>query len=202
MAKVKLTKNELKKQKESLSRFQRYLPTLQLKKQQLQAEIANISRKINDLQGQFDQFRQKLSSWVAVYSDNQVDIKKLVKLEKIRISEGNIGGVSVPELEEIKFGYADYDFYLTPVWVESGIVAFKQNLEFEIKLWLFHQQKNALAEELRITNQRVNLFEKVKIPNIKNNIKKIKVFLGDLFTAQVVRGKIAKNKLESKGGAQ
>ena len=35
MAKIKLTKNELKAQRDALKRFQRYLPTLQLKKQQL-----------------------------------------------------------------------------------------------------------------------------------------------------------------------
>ena len=36
---IKLTKNELKKQKDNLKQFQRYLPTLQLKKQQLQSVI-------------------------------------------------------------------------------------------------------------------------------------------------------------------
>ena len=38
---IKLTKNELKKQKDNLKQFQRYLPTLQLKKQQLQSVIMN-----------------------------------------------------------------------------------------------------------------------------------------------------------------
>ena len=37
MAKIKLTKNELKVQKDQLKMFNRYLPTLMLKKQQLQA---------------------------------------------------------------------------------------------------------------------------------------------------------------------
>ena len=39
MAKIKLTKNELKVQKDALKMYRRYLPTLTLKKQQLQAEI-------------------------------------------------------------------------------------------------------------------------------------------------------------------
>ena len=45
MAKIKLTKTELKAQSDALKRFQRFLPMLQLKKQQLQAEIAEISAK-------------------------------------------------------------------------------------------------------------------------------------------------------------
>ncbi|MFP4153920.1 MAG: V-type ATP synthase subunit D, partial [Alkalispirochaeta sp.] len=42
---VKLTKNELKKQKDALKRFQRYLPTLQLKKQQLQMVIRQVEQE-------------------------------------------------------------------------------------------------------------------------------------------------------------
>ncbi|MDR0389272.1 MAG: V-type ATP synthase subunit D, partial [Spirochaetaceae bacterium] len=49
MAKIKLTKNELKKQKDSLKMYRRYLPTLMLKKQQLQAEIRTTEIRIKEL---------------------------------------------------------------------------------------------------------------------------------------------------------
>jgi V/A-type H+-transporting ATPase subunit D len=49
MAGVKLTKNELKKQKDALKRFRRYLPTLQLKKQQLQMVIRQVEVKEREL---------------------------------------------------------------------------------------------------------------------------------------------------------
>ena len=39
MAKIKFTKTELKAQQDSLKQFVRFLPTLQLKKQQLQMEV-------------------------------------------------------------------------------------------------------------------------------------------------------------------
>jgi len=52
-----------------------------------------------------------------------------------------------------------------------------------------------LAHELRVTTQRVNLFEKVKIPEALGSIKRIGIYLGDQQTAQVVRGKISKRKL-------
>ena len=45
MAKIKLTKNEQKTQKDALKMYQRYLPTLTLKKQQLQSEIRIIDEK-------------------------------------------------------------------------------------------------------------------------------------------------------------
>ncbi len=46
MAKVKLTKNALKAERDSLKRFKRYLPTLLLKKQQLQLEMRTLQTKV------------------------------------------------------------------------------------------------------------------------------------------------------------
>ena len=43
---VKLTKNELKVQKDRLKQFQRYLPTLQLKKQQLQSVVMHVTAQL------------------------------------------------------------------------------------------------------------------------------------------------------------
>jgi V/A-type H+-transporting ATPase subunit D len=57
------------------------------------------------------------------------------------------------------------------------------------------EQIRLLEKELRTTSQRVNLFEKVKIPEAKENIRVIGIYLGDQQTAAVVRGKIAKKKL-------
>ena len=49
---------------------------------------------------------------------------------------------------------------------------------------------------MRSTAQRVNLFEKVKIPEARENIRVIGIYLGDQQTSAVVRGKIAKKKLQ------
>ena len=49
--------------------------------------------------------------------------------------------------------------------------------------------------ELRATSQRVNLFEKVKIPETKENIRKIGVYMADQQVAAVVRSKISKRKI-------
>ena len=56
------------------------------------------------------------------------------------------------------------------------------------------KQSELLNRELRITSQRVNLFEKVKIPEAKENIRVFEIYLGDQQTSAVVRGKIAKSK--------
>ena len=82
-----------------------------------------------------------------------------------------------------------------PLWVDLGIEALKKIIYLNKELEIVDEQIKRLSEELRITTQRVNLFEKLKIPKAVENIRKIMIYLGDQQTAAVVCGKIAKKKL-------
>jgi len=57
------------------------------------------------------------------------------------------------------------------------------------------EQVRLLEAELRSTTQRVNLFEKVKIPETEENIKKISIYMADQQVNAVVRSKISKRKV-------
>ncbi|MDR2143641.1 MAG: V-type ATP synthase subunit D, partial [Treponema sp.] len=96
MAKIKLTKNELKKQKDSLKMFQRYLPTLMLKKQQLQAEIRTTEIRIKELNDEKNRIDEVFKSWIAVYGEKGVFTPDILVIENVRTAEGNIAGVSIP----------------------------------------------------------------------------------------------------------
>ncbi|MEJ5187714.1 MAG: V-type ATP synthase subunit D, partial [Breznakiellaceae bacterium] len=82
------------------------------------------------------------------------------------------------------------------LWLDAAISLLCQILELDMEIRVLREQQKRLEQELRTTSQRVNLFEKVKIPETKANIKKIRVYLGDQQTAAVVRGKIAKRAME------
>ena len=84
--------------------------------------------------------------------------------------------------------------FRSPLWVDKAIVVIKENIALKVKLAILDKQREVLKEELQITNQRVNLFEKVKIPECKENMHIIRIYLGDVDTAGVVRSKIAKRK--------
>jgi V/A-type H+-transporting ATPase subunit D len=96
------------------------------------------------------------------------------------------------------FEEKEYDFLLTPHWVDQGIEVMKKVMESNARMDILKQQQDLIKEELRITTQRVNLFEKVKIPETRENIRKIQIVLGDMQTAAVVTGKIAKEKIQKK----
>jgi V/A-type H+-transporting ATPase subunit D len=200
MAQIKLTKNELKKQKDALKRFQRYLPTLQLKKQQLQMVIRQVEAEMREKASAQEELRRTLMSWVEVFGED-VGLENYLKIRRLETSDGNIAGIDIPVFEGIDFDELPYDLYTMPVWVDRGLDALKRLLALDAEVRILKEQHRRLSEELRITTQRVNLFEKVKIPETKDNIRTIRIYLGDQQTAAVVRGKIAKGAIDSKSEA-
>ncbi|TRZ98093.1 MAG: V-type ATP synthase subunit D, partial [Rhodocyclaceae bacterium] len=84
--------------------------------------------------------------------------------------------------------------FATPAWLDDGVDMLERRIRSDLQLRVFTEQMRRLADELRTTNQRVNLFEKVKIPEARENIRVIRIFLGDQMTAGVARSKMAKAK--------
>jgi V/A-type H+-transporting ATPase subunit D len=197
MEKIKHTKNELKRQKDDLKRFTRYLPTLILKKQQLQLEIIKVLRAIEDLEEEIKAFKEKLYAWVSVFAE-EARLGDLISAEKIETSTGNIAGRDIPIFQKVVFKEEKYDFFTTPLWIDYGIESVKEYIILKARGRVLDEQLKLIREELRVTTQRVNLFEKVKIPEALENIRRISIFLGDMQTAAVVTGKIAKRKIEKK----
>lgn len=194
MAKLRLTKNELRRQKDALKRYNRYLPTLILKKQQLQAELVKIHHAMEEIKKERAYLKAKVYEWSDVFAE-KIGIEKLFKLEKIETLPGNIAGVDIPVFDRVVFEEKSYDFMETPLWLDAGIEMLKKVLTLNAKMEIFKKQDEVIRAELRVTTQRVNLFEKIMIPRAVQNIKKIRIYLSDIETAAVVTGKIAKGLL-------
>ncbi len=194
MAAVKLTKNELKNQKDGLRRFERYLPTLQLKKQQLQMVIRQVEAHERQKAEEKKRTVDEIMAWVGVFGED-VGLSELLRVEELVVTTGNIAGIDIPVFEDILFRELPYDLFLLPLWVDRALDRLKELIRLDAEVAILQKQQELLGEELRITTQRVNLFEKVKIPQTRENIRRIRIYLGDEQTAAVVRGKIAKNNI-------
>ncbi|HPC19350.1 MAG: V-type ATP synthase subunit D [Kiritimatiellae bacterium] len=201
MGKVKNTKTELKAQRDALKRYRRYLPTLQLKKQQLQMEIRGVDQRVAEKKAEEETARGMLADWIKLYSD-PLDYLAWLQVESIEVEPGNIAGVAVRTLKEIRFRRTPPDLWATPVWLDEGLATLETLFRLRIERRLLEETLRLLAEELRTTSQRVNLFEKVKIPECAENIRRIRIFLGDENTSAVVRSKIAKGKSVKKAAAE
>ena len=199
MAKIKLTKNELKVQKDALKMYKRYLPTLQLKKQQLQSEIRSIDAKAKEVRAARVALEKEFDNWIAVFGEKAAFKPDMVTVKNIKKGFGNIAGVTIPVYEGADFARGDYDLYSTPLWIDMAADRMEKALSLDLEAEVLDEQVRLLSQELKTTTQRVNLFEKVKIPETKANIKKISVYRGYEQTAAVVRSKISKKKLQQKG---
>lgn len=195
MAKIKLTKNELKVQKDALKMYQRYLPTLTLKKQQLQSEIRSIEAKAKAVRKQKEELEKGFSSWIAVFSEIDAFPHGIITVSNIRKGKGNIAGVEIPTFDGADFSRGDYDLYSTPLWVDIAANHMERAMSLDLEAEVLDEQVRLLEAELISTSQRVNLFEKVKIPETKANIKKISIYMADQQVSAVVRSKISKRKI-------
>jgi V/A-type H+-transporting ATPase subunit D len=193
--KIKLTQGELKRQRDALRQYERYLPTLQLKKQQLQLEILHQQSAIRKKKNSLSEKKKPAENWLGLLVEAP-DIRQWLIPEKIITAKKNIAGVDIPVFERVDFTLAEYDLFLTPLWVDAGLETIRDMVSLQEEIRVIEKGISILKHELRITTQRVNLFEKIKIPEAKEVIRRIKIHISDQMTNAVGRSKIAKNKIE------
>ncbi|MBM3198039.1 MAG: V-type ATP synthase subunit D [Chlamydiae bacterium] len=196
MAAVKLSKTELRSQQVKLSQLQTYLPTLQLKKALLQAEIAQAIAELEEQQAVFIGKERSLDQLALLFSESGVGrFVSSLSIDQVQVSYENIAGVDIPCLDKVTFKQPSYSLFDTPIWYEAAEEKMQEFLLAREKVKIARAKKEALEKELREVSIRVNLFEKIMIPRALDNIKKIKIFLGDQQLAAVSQAKVAKKKI-------
>ena len=178
--------------------YRRYLPTLTLKKQQLQAEIRTIESKAEAVRKAREDLEKGFSSWIAVFSETDAFPEGIISVRNIRKGTGNIAGVAIPVYEGADFSRSNYDLYETPLWVDIAANHMEKAMSLDLEAEVLDEQVRLLEQELRSTSQRVNLFEKVKIPETEENIRKISIYMADQQVSAVVRSKISKRKIAAR----
>lgn len=198
MAEIKLTKNELRNQQMHLAQLEKYLPTLQLKKAMLQAEVQEVRQEIQKLEDQQDKKREEVDLFSSLLSTKTtIDPLQAVRIKTLNKHYENVAGVEVPYFEGLEFEEFTYSLFETAPWVDAAIVELRVLAELRERIKVAYEQRQALEKEWREVSIRVNLFEKILIPRATENIRSIKVFLGDQQLAAVSRAKVAKTKIEA-----
>ena len=197
MTQVKLTKNELRNQEIKRSQLKKYLPTLQLKKAMLQAEVNQIQMEIEEQEQVLSKKKENLFPSSKLVTDPKAaDLFDSIEILDVRKRYENIAGVDCPIFESVEFAKRTYSLFDTPLWLDGIVAETKDVITVREIINVMGEKKAALEKELREVSIRVNLFEKIMIPRTEENIKKIKVFLGDQQLASVAQAKVAKQKIE------
>lgn len=194
---VRLTKTELRSEQVKLGRLQKYLPTLQLKKAMLQVEVNAAHAEIEKLFIEFASAEDLVGKYALLLSDKGAsDLFTSVKIHEVKRRYENIAGIDIPHFEKVIFEPSTYSLFDTPVWLESAIMGIKNLITVRENIKTVQEKKMALEKELREVSIRVNLFEKIMIPRTLENIKKIRIFLGDQQLSAVSQAKVAKKKIQ------
>lgn len=196
MATVRLTKTQLRIEQLKLKGLERYLPTLQLKKALLQSEVSGVEQLIGKLEKRYATELQNSRRFASLLTSRGIDsLFSSIAIEKIEKSFENVAGLELPSLEKVVFAEAGYSLFDTPYWVDSAAEELRTLLSLREELRIMRDKKTVLQNELRQVSIRVNLFEKIMIPRAKENIRKIKIFLGDQQLSAVGQAKAALHKI-------
>ena len=194
MATIALSKSSLQQQRNKRQLFERFLPSLELKRQQLTVEYKKALQVLAEAEQGADQASHSLSALLPILGSSSMQLSGLVRIHRLDIVEEDVLGLRLPALRTVEFDTADYALLATPFWVDDLVTCLKEVATYRIRLQVYRERVARMQGAVRRITQRVNLFEKVLIPNAEQNIARIQIFLSDIARAAVVNSKIAKAK--------
>jgi V/A-type H+-transporting ATPase subunit D len=192
-----LNKSSLKLQRDQLKMFRKFLPSLDLKRQQLLAALKRARNELTETDGEIEKLYRRIAELYPLLGSStikRVDLSTLVRVASVQIDEENVLGTRLPVAREVDFEVADYSTLVTPFWVDLLVEDLEKLAELRVHQQVRQERVERLDYAARRITQRVNLFEKVLIPQAAENIRRIVIFLSDQERAAVVRSKIAKEK--------
>ncbi|MGB5275625.1 MAG: V-type ATP synthase subunit D [Gammaproteobacteria bacterium] len=194
MARLQLSKSALSREQRNLKTYQRFLPSLDLKRQQVMAERNKAVRRLAQSRRDIDALRKAAGDTNPMLANRDVDLTHLAKITDVSLGVENVVGTRLPTLEAVAIDVRDYPLMGKPFWVDSAAKLLCQMLELRVRAQVEERRLALLERAVKTITQRVNLFDKVLIPRARQNIKRIQIYLSDLETAAVVRSKISKRK--------
>jgi V/A-type H+/Na+-transporting ATPase subunit D len=194
MATIALSKSSLQQQRDRLRLFERFLPSLELKRQQLTAESKKAVQVLAEAERGAEQASRSLPALLPILGSVRMELSGLIRIRRVEVAEEDVLGVRLPTLRAVEFDTAAYSLLATPFWLDDLVTCLKEVATYRLRLQVYRERVARMQGAVRRVTQRVNLFEKVLIPDAKRNIARIQIFLSDVERAAVVTSKIAKGK--------
>ena len=201
MPKLTLSKASFLKESKQLAGYERFLPSLDLKRKQLVIEQSREEVEHQRLHLELETLVNETVDQLPMLGNPEMDFKDLVSVKNVAYGEENRLGVSLPIIEGVDIEVKKYGLLTKPHWVDLLVSRLSRACELKIRVANAEKRVECMRNATRKATQRVNLVSKILIPHALKNIRKIQIFLSDNERAAVVRSKIAKKKkLESAHG--
>lgn len=194
MARLALSKSSLQKERRKLSNFEKFLPSLDLKRRQLMMERAKAAEELRGAEKELENFLDGIGELLPMLANREVDLTDLVRVSALTHDVENVVGIRLPRLTGFEVELKKYSRLGRPQWVDGVASRLKECVALNLRVRFGRRRMEILRQAVRRITQRVNLFEKVLIPRSRKNIRYIQIYLGDAERAAVVRSKVAKKK--------
>lgn len=194
MRKVTLNKSTLNKESIKVKAYKKFVPALDLKRKQLLAARAKARQSLLEGTEQLEALHREVSEQLPMLANFSGSVDQLIEVQAIQISQVNLVGVLLPEITHLKLAIKPYSFLATNHWMDHFSRLLIKATTLELHQKILNKRLVLLNKGVQKTTQRLNLFDKVLIPQAQHNIKKIRIVLSDNERAGVVTSKIAKNK--------
>jgi V/A-type H+-transporting ATPase subunit D len=201
MAKLTLSKNALAREREQLKLYKKLLPSLDLKRRQLTLEHEKARQAVLQARHDAAGFEEAIARELPMVADPEMDLSGLLKVRAVHQSVENVVGIKLPRLDSVDYEQTDYALLAKPAWVDVLMEQWRAAIEMRLNVDIAEQRVAVLGKAVRRITQRVNLFERILIPQALTHIKRIQIFLGDLERDAVVRSKLAKSRQHRSGNA-
>lgn len=190
--KFQFNKTALAQLKKELKVRVKALPTLKAKETALRLEVKKAKEQLSAAQKLFDERLESINKFAKLWKEFPEDILRADKVEKIF---KKIAGVRIPFVEKVEFSLTVDSFFARAAWTAAGIEQLKESAELAIKIEVAKERLSILEYARKKTTQKVNLYEKVQIPEYNAGILKIKRFMEDEENLEKSAQKILKDKL-------
>ena len=195
--KFQYNKTEIQRLKKQLTIREKALPTLKAKETALRLEVKRIAGEIEEVKEQQEKNIKLQGQFIALWSE----MPDILSLKTANIRLKNIAGVKIPVLEDVDFDESSISLANQPPWIPTGLSLLKEQIILGIEIKVKERQFDILNYARKKTTQKVNLYEKVQIPDYKQAMLKIKRFLEDAENLSKSAQKIVKQRNVEKEAA-
>jgi len=186
--KFQYNKTSMQKMEKDLRMRRNALPVLKAKETALRIEIKKIADELKTFQYEFNKRKNRVFDYAELWNE----YPEPLSIKFVEMNFRNIAGVEIPVLKNVEFAVRDYSLFANRAWVVGATEILKDITVLSIQMELLIRGINILNETRKKTTQKVNLYEKVQIPEYESAIQKIKRYLDDEENLSRATSKIVK----------
>lgn len=165
------------------------LPTLKSKEAALRTTVKKEKYCLADLDAEYKKLIEKLDNSIKLWGEFPLS---LFVLNQVDVDVKKIAGIKTPELNKIDYKIESFSRFNNPAWLYEGINILKGVTEMLTKIEIERKKIEILEYARKKTTQKVNLYEKVQIPQYSEAILKIKRYLEDVDNLEKAAQKLTK----------